>query len=1734
MSSSPFLRAHTRVHLIVLFCVTLAGFASVWPSSQKAKAPSRVARSNVLPISSLPDKGVITPEATISVNSLLDLANSTDGLCTLREAIAAANNDVASGVVAGECAAGSSSGSDSIDASGITGTINLTGALPDLVTSMTIVGPGSGQLMVRRDTGGSYRIFNTGTGPITITGLTVSNGTTVSLNPSINVSTEDGGGIRNGGMLTLVEVTISGNSTGSITSTTSSGITGKGGGIYNTGTLTMTNCTVSGNKTGDAGPFTQGSNPSGSGGGIHNAGSLTMTDCLVDANMTGAGGLTIFSSSGYGAGIFTTPATALTLTRVTISNNAVGTSAMPAPMGDGGGLYSQSDATLTYCTIRGNQTGRTNGTGGLVNQGNMTIANSVINANSSSRAAILNLDRLIINNSTISGNHSSGIVNDGGPGSLRLNNCTVAQNDLVGVDSQNPNVARIRNTIVASNNGAGLDLSGAGFITLGHNLIGRSDGTNGLVNGSNGDLVGTTGSPIDAQLGPLANNGSPTMTHALLSTSLALDAGDNCVTEPTVCGDPNILPYTTDQRGAGFNRMVDGPDADAIATVDIGACETQVALADLPDTSTNEDTQLLIYFDGGDTSTITSMTATSSDAILVPNDSAHLSVVLTGSTGALTITPAANLSGTTNITVTINRTGGPDSKTFLLTVNPVNDVPSFTKGADQTVNEDAGAQTVNNWATAISPGPAGESGQTLTFQVTGNSNAGLFSAGPAVDSSGTLTYTPAANANGSATITINLKDNGGTANGGVDTSASQTLTIAVNSVNDVPSFTKGADQVVNEDAGAQTVNNWATAISAGAADEAGQTLTFQVTGNTNAALFSSGPAISSAGTLTYTPAANANGSATLTINLKDNGGAANGGVDTSASQTFNITVNAVNDAPSFNKGADQTVNEDAGAQTVAWATSISPGPADESSQTVTFQITGNTNGGLFSSGPAVSSSGILTYTPAANANGSATITINLKDNGGTANGGVDTSADQTFTIAVNAVNDAPSFTIGAGQTVNEDSGAQSVPNWATAISRGPADESAQTLTFQVTGNTNAGLFSAGPAISSTGTLTYTPAANAHGSATITVNLKDNGGTANGGVDTSLSQTFTITVNAVNDVPSFTKGADQTVNEDAGAQGRAGWATFISFGPANEVGQVLTFQVTGNTNAALFSAGPAVSAAGTLTYTPAADASGSATITINLKDDGGTTNGGVDTSASQTFNITVNSVNDAPSFIKGANQTVSNNAGAQTINNWATAISPGPTNESGQSVAFQVTTNNVPLFSVLPAISPNGTLTFTPNPNNGGTAQVFVILKDNGGTVNGGVDTSASQSFIITVNPVGGFFSFSQVGFATNENSGSTSITVRRTGDTSRAATVDYATSGHNGLPCSTANGVATPKCDFTDSFGTLSFAAGDTTKAITLLIGQDSFVEGQEEFTVELSNATGGAALGSTSSTTIFIIDDNSEPPANVIDDVRNFVRQHYHDFLNREPDTSGWDFWTNQITSCGSDVQCNEVRRIDVSASFFLSIEFQQSGYLVERFYKTGYGDAVGTSTFVSNHQLNVPIVRFSEFLKDTQRIGQGVIVLAPGWEQVLENNKQAYALEFVQTTRFTTALPTTMTPAQFVDRLNQNTGGVLNLTERQTAIDLFGGAANTTNVNARAQAVRMVADDTDLFSAEYNRAFVLTQYFGYLRRNPNDAPEPTLDYTGYDFWLTKLNQFNGNYINAEMVKAFLSSIEYRQRFGP
>jgi hypothetical protein len=247
-------------------------------------------------------------------------------------------------------------------------------------------------------------------------------------------------------------------------------------------------------------------------------------------------------------------------------------------------------------------------------------------------------------------------------------------------------------------------------------------------------------------------------------------------------------------------------------------------------------------------------------------------------------------------------------------------------------------------------------------------------------------------------------------------------------------------------------------------------------------------------------------------------------------------------------------------------------------------------------------------------------------------------------------------------------------------------------------------------------------------------------------------------------------------------------------------------------------------------------------------------------------------------------------------------------------------------------------------------------------------------------------------------------------------------------------------------------------------------------------------------------------------------------------PDASGFGFWNSQITSCGANAGCIDAARVNTSGAFYLSIEFQSTGYLVERMYKAAYGSASGSSTFGGTHNLQVPIVKLSEFLPDTKQIGLGVVVGQGNWQAALDANKQSFATDFAGRTRFTTAFPLNSTPQMFVDALFANAGITPTATERTTAINEFGGAADISNVTARAKALRDVAENPALSSAEFNRAFVLMQYFGYLRRDPNSGNDT--DYTGYDFWLTKLNQFNGNFTNADMVKSFIVSGEYRGRF--
>jgi photosystem II stability/assembly factor-like uncharacterized protein len=375
-------------------------------------------------------------------------------------------------------------------------------------------------------------------------------------------------------------------------------------------------------------------------------------------------------------------------------------------------------------------------------------------------------------------------------------------------------------------------------------------------------------------------------------------------------------------------------------------------------------------------------------------------------------------------------------------------------------------------------------------------------------------------------------------------------------------------------------------------------------------------------------------------------------------------------------------------------------------------------------------------------------------------------------------------------------------------------------------------------------------------------------------------------------------------------------------------------------------------------------------------------------------------------------------------------------------------------------------------------------------------------------------SFASLTVAGAEAAGRARLTVNRT-SAAGAASVDYATS----------DGTATERGDYTTARGTLSFAPGETSKTLDVLVSNDRFQEPAETFNVTLSNPSNVALAPAGRVAAVTITSDDTSPGLSPVKweafDSAFFVRQHYLDFLSREPDAAGLNHWKNQIDECGANAACLEARRINVSASFFLAIEFQETGYLVYKTHKAAFGDLAGKP---------VPVT-FLTMLSESRQLGEGVEVGIGDWFNKLEANKRAYFDRLAVSPAFLARYPSSLDPGPYVAALNANAGGPLSQAEHdQLANDLVAG--NKT----RAQVLRAVAEDADLHAAQLNRAFVLMQYFGYLRRDPDAVgfdgqPDPTFE--GFHFWLRKLNDNGGNFVNAEMVKSFIISIEYGQRFG-
>jgi hypothetical protein len=354
----------------------------------------------------------------------------------------------------------------------------------------------------------------------------------------------------------------------------------------------------------------------------------------------------------------------------------------------------------------------------------------------------------------------------------------------------------------------------------------------------------------------------------------------------------------------------------------------------------------------------------------------------------------------------------------------VNQAPSFVRGPSQSILNTAGAQTVANWATSINKGAANEGGQVLNFIVSNDNNA-LFSVQPSIDpTTGTLTYTPAPGANGFANVTVRLHDNGGTGSGGSDTSAPQMFQISVvpvggdrPPVNLIPfapqttlenqpiAFSSGngnAVSVSDPDAGSSSIQVTLT-ITGGTATLGNNLSGLSGSGNGTNSLTYAGMIVdlnAALAGLVYTPTSFIAGIGAGQIKIDTNDGAK------TSTDTITINITPVNQVPTFTTGGDVTLAATGTAYVQPWASSISPGPVNEAGQNVHF-IVSNNNPTAFTVQPSISAAGVLTFTPVAGPASTTTVTVQLQDDGGTANGGHDTTVAQTFLIQLTQVNLPP-------------------------------------------------------------------------------------------------------------------------------------------------------------------------------------------------------------------------------------------------------------------------------------------------------------------------------------------------------------------------------------------------------------------------------------------------------------------------------------------------------------------------------------------------------------------------------------------------------------------------------------------------------------------------------------------------------------------------------------------------------
>jgi hypothetical protein len=679
------------------------------------------------------------------------------------------------------------------------------------------------------------------------------------------------------------------------------------------------------------------------------------------------------------------------------------------------------------------------------------------------------------------------------------------------------------------------------------------------------------------------------------TNSLSAGSATTLTVSNLVIGTPYYFAataYDTNGIESDYSAEVSGsvalpnqpPTLNAIANVTIneGAGTQTVNLSGITSGATNENQTLTV-------------TATSTNTSLIPNPT--VTYTSPNSTGSLTFAPVAYQYGTSAITVTVNDGAASNNiitRTFIVTVNSVNQQPTLNALANVTVQENAGPQTVN--LSGISSGATNEF-QTLTISAT-SSNTALIP-NPSVsytspNSTGSITFTPAAFGVGTTTIAVTINDGGASNN-----IVSRSFTVTVNGVNQQPTLNQPADVVINENAGTQTVN--LSGITSGATNEF-QTLTVTATTTANPGLIPN-PTVTytspnSTGTLTFAPAAFGSGPAAITVTVND-GGASNNII----TRTFNVTVNPVNQAPTLNALTAVTINENAGVQTVSLS-GISSGATNEN-QTLTVTAT-STNTALIPN-PTVSysspnSTGSLTFAPVTYGFGTSAITVTVND-GGTSNNIV----SRSFLVTVNAVNQPPTLDPLLDVTINENATVQTVG--LTGISSGAPNES-QVLSVNASSDNTTVI--PNPTVTytspnATGSIAFKPATNQFGSANVTVTVRDSGTSNN-----VVTRLFKVTVNAVNNPPVVSTITNRVIAVSTSTPAIPFTVSDVETPAAN-----LTLSANSDNPAVVPLSGIVFGGSGsnrTVTVTPTAGQTGVVSITINVSD-------GTDTT-STTFQLTV--------------------------------------------------------------------------------------------------------------------------------------------------------------------------------------------------------------------------------------------------------------------------------------------------------------------------------------------------------------------------------------------------------------------------------------------------------------------------------------------------------------------------------